>query len=49
MNENVETMINMQTNIKELSPYIENKQKQDIKILRKNGEYYNLPEASDDN
>ena len=49
MNENVETMISLQTNIKKLSPYIENKQDQNIKILKKNGEYYNLPEASDDN
>ena len=49
MNENVETMISLQTNVIKLSPYIENKQDQNIKILKKNEEYYNLPETTNKN
>lgn len=49
MNENIENMIDIQTNIKKLSPYIENKQDENIKILKKNGEYYNLPDATNKN
>lgn len=47
LDEGIETMIDNQTNIKELLPYSKDKQDENIKILKHNGEYYNLPEASE--
>ena len=47
LDESIETMIDNQTNIKVLLPYNKDKQDENIKILKHNGEYYNLPEASE--
>lgn len=47
LDESIETMIDCQMNIKELLPYNKDKQDENIKILKHNGEYYNLPEASE--
>lgn len=46
LDESIETMIDDQMNIKELLPYSKDKQDKNIKILKKNGEYYNLSEGS---
>lgn len=43
LNENVVDMINEQLILEEGKPYLEDKQDKSIKILKKDGEYYNLP------
>lgn len=43
LNEDVVNMINEQLLLKEEKPYLEDKQDLNIKILKKDGEYYNLP------
>lgn len=47
LNENVVKLIEHQTNVKKLEPYISKKQDEIIKIQKYNGEYYNL--LSDNN
>lgn len=47
LDEGIETMIECQMNIKELLPYSKDKQDENIKILKHNDEYYNLPEESE--
>ena len=42
INENVVKLIESQTNVKKLEPYISKKQDEIIKIQKYNGEYYNL-------
>lgn len=43
LNENVVDMINEQLLLEEGKPYLEDKQDKCIKILKRDGEYYNLP------
>lgn len=43
LDESIETMIENQTNVKQLLPYSKDKQDENITILKHNGEYYNLP------
>lgn len=43
LNENVVDMLNEQLLLEEGKPYLEDKQDKCIKILKKDGEYYNLP------
>ena len=45
LDESIETMIESQTNVKQLLPYSKDKQDENITILKHNGEYYNLPSA----
>lgn len=47
LDENIETMIDNQTNIMQYLPFNNEKLDKNIKILKHNGEYYNLPEASE--
>ena len=47
LDESIETMIDGQMNVKELLQYNKDKQNENIKILKHNGEYYKLPETSE--
>ena len=47
LDESIETMIDSQMNVKELLPYSNDKQDENIQILKHNGEYYNLPKANE--
>ena len=47
LDESIETMIDSQMNVKEILPYSKDKQDENIKILKHNGEYYNLPKANE--
>ena len=46
LEENLENIINSQINIKKLLPYKNNKQNEKIKIQKYKGEYYNLPNTT---
>ena len=47
LDESIEKMIENQMDIEELLPYNKDKQTENIKILKHNGEFYNLPEVSE--
>ena len=47
LDESIETMIDSQMNVKEILPYSKDKQDENIKILKHNGEYYNLLKANE--
>ena len=47
LNESTETMIDSQTNIMQYLPFNNEKLNENIKILKHNGEYYNLPETTE--
>ena len=44
LDEIVESLIEAQTSVEKMVPYIDNKQDEKITILKHNGEYYNFPE-----
>ena len=49
LDESIEKMINMQTTNYKLKPYVEKKQNENIKILKRNNEYYNLLDSGKNN